>query len=120
MDVQLDLFGPSRRTTRPPLPPHNRTRTSIAAAESVRLSAGTVKARVFEFIVQRGGATNYEIVDGLGLLLQSVCARVNELKTSGFVRDSGTTRPSPTGRQAIVWEPIKGGAAMCTEEEDVP
>lgn len=102
--AQRMLFD-DRPVVREPLPPHNGTRTSVAAARSVQPKAGTVRARVLDFVRQRGDATNYEIVEGLGLLLQSVCGRVNELKAAGLVRDSGKTRLTPSGREAIVWEP---------------
>jgi len=99
---QGELF----RDPRPPAPAANWSRTSRAAAQAIRESAPTLRARVLAFIAARGahGATNDEIVAGLGMLLQSVCARANELWGAHLIRDSGRTRLSRTGRAAKVWE----------------
>lgn len=99
---QGELFADPRE----PRPAANWSRTSRAAAHAIRESAPNLRARVLEFIAARGpqGATNDEIAAGLGMLLQSVCARANELWARKQIRDSGRTRLSRTGRPAKVWE----------------
>ncbi len=99
---QGELFADPR----PPLPAANWSRTSRLAAHAIRESAPTLRARVLDYVASRGvhGATNDEIVAGVGMLLQSVCARTNELWAVGLIRDSGRTRASRSGRSARVWE----------------
>lgn len=103
MADQLDLFGAAKR------PPANFTRTSRMAAGAIRESAPTLRGRVLAFIASRGrrGATNDEIVTGLGMLLQSCCARCNELWAAGQIRDSGETRLSKSNRPAKVWVAVE-------------
>jgi hypothetical protein len=80
--------------------------TSIAAKASVAGSVSrTLRQRVFLFILSKGnfGATINEIVDGTGIMLQTVCARRKELEEKRLVIDSARRRPTPSGRSAIVW-----------------
>jgi hypothetical protein len=85
--------------------PHNGTRTSRAAAESVRRSI----ARDLDLIVgalaqyARVGATCDELEVTLRLSHQTCSARINQARKRGMIRDSGRTRETRTGRQAIVW-----------------
>ncbi len=107
-DVQRELFDRSWRQEllerdRPAA--HNRTETSIAAAERIRPTAGTKRAIVLETIERAGteGATIDEIVQVTGLLTATVCGRINELKRDGWIQDSGRRRPTRSGSPAIVW-----------------
>jgi hypothetical protein len=79
--------------------------TSQAAAESVAHVAPTVRETVYECIAAAGphGRINNEIADDLGRKLQTVCARVAELRLAGRIKDSGIRRKTDTGRDAIVW-----------------
>lgn len=92
------------KPARLPLPAHNHTATSVAAAESVRLAAGTLRTRVLDFLVACGddGATRWEIEEALGMDGNTARPRVVELQRAGLVRDSGRTRSTPSGRQASV------------------
>ena len=90
---------PAEVASRPRPAPHNRTATSIEAAERIAPKAGTMRARVLDYIAAAGeiGATNAEIAAGLGMKLQTVCGRVNELATAKLIRngarrDGGTIR----------------------------
>ena len=98
---QLDLFtaGSAGR------PPANRTRTSQAAARAAEPASAGKREVIRLFVCQAGlhGATNDEIVAATGILLQTVCARVNELQKLGSLVDSGLTRPTRAGRAATVW-----------------
>jgi len=88
---------------RPVLPPAQRVRTSIAAAEAIADMAGTLRGRVLEWITwQENGATREEIADALNLKLQTVCGRCNELLKMGLIFDSGRTRLTSSGRSAVV------------------
>ncbi|NOX55978.1 MAG: hypothetical protein GXP27_16350 [Planctomycetes bacterium] len=107
-DVQRQLFDlevrrPLLERDRPA--PHNRTETSRVAAARVRPAAGTKRAIVLEAVLAAGdaGATIDEIVQVTGLLTQTVCGRINELKRDGWIQDSGRRRPTRHGSPAIVW-----------------
>ena len=84
---------------------HNGTDTSIAAAEAITPTAATMRARVLEFVQSRGdkGATNDEIMNALSMRIQTVCPRVNELVTGGYLLDTLVRRPTQSGRSAKVW-----------------
>jgi len=107
-DVQKELFDRSYRDAllkRMRNAPHNRTDTSIAAAERVRPRAGTMRAIVLDAIEAAGpeGATIDEIAQRTGLLTQTVCGRIAELKRDGWIQKTQRRRPTRTGSEAIVW-----------------
>lgn len=83
--------------------------TEVRAALSVRPKSGTQRMRVLNAVWTNergfgGGLTDPEIVEATGLLLQSVCARRNELMQGGWVTDSGRRRETGNGGKAIVWQ----------------
>jgi hypothetical protein len=91
---QLDLpFG---------LPASNDS-TSLEAAESLVPHLGRLEAAVLEVIRHRHGATDEEVERATGLLHQTASARRRGLVLHGMVRDSGLTRKTNSGRNAIVW-----------------
>lgn len=74
-------------------PPAVAVRTSIAAAEAIADFAPNLRGKVFAFVGKRPtGATRQEISDQLGMKLQTVCARVNELMKMGLVYQSDEAR----------------------------
>ena len=85
--------------------PHNRTDTSVHAAERIRPRAGTKRAVVLEAIERAGGdgATIDEIAQATGFLTQTVCGRIAELRQDGWIQDSGRRRQTRHGANAIVW-----------------
>lgn len=102
---QLTLFQLHWGTVPPPDPPHSGPKTSQQAAAEITTVAGRLRTQVYEFIVSRGevGATDCEIQLGLELSGNSQRPRRRELVQGLLVRDSGRTRPTPAGRQAVVW-----------------
>lgn len=76
--------------------------TSEAAAESVRLDAGEMRARVLGYI-RRVAATCDEIEVALGMRHQTASARIRELALLGRIVDSGIRRQTRSGRFAVVW-----------------
>lgn len=98
---ELPLFAP--------MPPSNGTRTSNAAAESVRESAKSLRQRVLNHLLACGkaGATDEEMQAALGMNPSTQRPRRGELVVLGLVCDSGATRPTTSGRQATVW--VAGG-----------
>lgn len=79
--------------------------TSVAAAERVKPKSGTQRWRVLRVVVDAGeeGVTDEEVQDRIGLPLNTVRPRRLELVEGGYVIDSGDTRPTAGGSQAIVW-----------------
>lgn len=85
--------------------PHNGTETSAAAARSMRPVAGTLRARVLAVFERCGahGATCDEVERDMDGRHQTISARVYELRNGGWIVDSGRTRKTRSGRQAIVY-----------------
>ena len=94
-------FGPL--FSAPPAQP--RSPTSVRAAESIAPTAGTLRAEVLAYIAGRGveGATDEEVQVGLGMNPSTQRPRRVELVNKGKVVDSGQTRATRSGRQAVVW-----------------
>ena len=94
----LDLF------TRP-APYQAHSAPSIAAAEAIEPTAGTLRALVLQFIRTMGshGATDEEIQQGCEIDPSTQRPRRIELWRAGLVQDSGKTRPTRSGRKATVW-----------------
>ena len=83
-------------------PPHNRTPTSRAAAESAKQTAPHQRAVVLDYIRKRGGATREEVALGLGLPVASVCPRVWELLKTGYLKETRLRRKTVSGKSAVV------------------
>lgn len=81
------------------------TNTQQQAQQSIVLTSKQLRARIFEFIMKRGaeGATNEEVSELLGIRIQTVCARRNELFKKHLIVDSGVRRDTRSGRSASVW-----------------
>lgn len=92
------------------IPFNTGSETSEAAALSQAEHLAKMNAMVIAFIRSRGshGATNYEIHAALGLLPQTASARRNGLAKLGLIQDTGTKRPTNTGRGAEVWILVDG------------
>lgn len=86
--------------------PHNGTETSIAAAESMRPHAETMRRKVCQFIADQGakGATDEEVQLGLDMNPSTERPRRGEVWGFGLITDSpGKRRPTTSGRMATVW-----------------
>ena len=85
--------------------------TSKAAADTAGQTASTVRMSVFRFVEGRGkeGATDHEIRDALNLRLQTVVPRRLELRTRGYLEDSGRRRLTDSGSKATVWVAVPPG-----------
>lgn len=79
--------------------------TSTRAAEKIESRSAVLRARVHDWIRDRGtyGSTDEEAQDGLGMNPSTQRPRRVELCRAGLVVDSGTTRPTRSGRRAVVW-----------------
>ena len=83
----------------------NGPKTSKDAAKSAESFAGAQCRMVYDYIASQGehGATDKETQAALGLSSDSQVPRRWTLHRAGQVVDSGRTRPTPSGRAAIVW-----------------
>jgi predicted ArsR family transcriptional regulator len=78
--------------------------TSAIAAERITRSSKHTRRMVLAYLVgQVCGCTDMEIAQALELLPDTARARRCELRDQGLIVASGVTRPSPSGRPAVVW-----------------
>lgn len=87
-------------------PAQRHSATSIAAAAAIEPSAATLRGRVLAFLRASGGATDERGIDSTGISPSTYRPRRIELVDAGLVRDSGRTRTTRSGRQAVVWEAV--------------
>jgi len=85
--------------------PHNGVHTSIKAALNIVPKVGSIGAKVMDFMRQRDdyGATLEEVETGTRISGNTVRPRMKTLRQRGQVVDSGTTRKTLAGNDAIVW-----------------
>lgn len=77
--------------------------TSFEARPTAEKAAAQ-RVRVLEFIREHGGATDDELIVGLGLAPMSIHPRRWALLHQDAIEDSGERRPTRTGKAAIVWK----------------
>lgn len=83
--------------------------TSRAAAEQAKPNAATQRARVLKLITEScwrtedPGLTDEQIQDRLSLTGNTERPRRQELVDRNLVKDSGRTRKTRSGREAVVW-----------------
>lgn len=79
--------------------------TSRVAALNTLPYSGSIRHRVYEFIVRRGpeGATDQEIATNLNLSGDTVRPTRKTLEQDLYVIDSGLTRNNHNGNACIVW-----------------
>ena len=97
-------------TIKDSLPYVRGSETSKAAADSMKPIAGSIKHRVYEYILRRGstGATDDEIEIGLQLTHQTASARRRNLELAGALVKTENKRPTRSGRSAFVYTAIPG------------
>ena len=96
MKEQLDIFDTDYQSA-------NYTDTSQEALATIKPKIKTKREMVYDFVKLKA-STNYEISDELEMPLSSVCGRVHELQELNLVENSGMTRKTKYGKQAIVWQ----------------
>lgn len=103
MSHQLSMFDVPETL---PYQPHSAT--SKAAAESARGEcSGKQRNRVLLAIRKSlAGLTDEEGIARTAISPNAYRPRRGELVEMGFVRDSGKTRGTTSGRQATVWEAV--------------
>lgn len=99
---QLDLFTDYA----PPCQAHSPT--SRDAAQAIEPRTETLRRAVLDYIRRCGdeGATDEQVQDALAMSGSTQRPRRVELQEMGLVIDSGKTRPTKSGRKAVVWVPV--------------
>lgn len=84
---------------------HDARDTSRAAAERVYPKSGSIRLKVYEFLIRRGmdGATDQEIERNLNLDGNTVRPTRKTLEQDGLIIDAGFTRANHNGNQCVVW-----------------
>lgn len=77
--------------------------TSVAAAEAIQPCSANLRGKVLAFLREHGGATDEEGIEATGISPSTYRPRRIELVRSGAVADSGTTRRTAAGRNAVIW-----------------
>lgn len=97
--VQLSLFPRE-------LPPaQGHSATSVQAAEQIAPTASSLRMRLLQWLHSQGvvGATDEEMQLGCPMAPNTQRPRRTELVQLGLVVDTGTVRPTRSGRNATVW-----------------
>ena len=85
-------------------PGYQQTDTSYAAAEDMKLSAGTLRKYVLdELLKSAGGLTADECAERLGESILSIRPRFSELRNFNLIKDSGWRSLNKSGKRAIIW-----------------
>jgi hypothetical protein len=89
----------------------NARQTSRQAAEKAYPKSGTMRLRVYEFIIRQGlkGATDQEIQRNLNLSGDTVRPSRITLFQDGLIIDSGGRRKNANGNDCIVWRSVDEG-----------
>jgi transcription initiation factor IIE alpha subunit len=92
----------------------NAQRTSIAAAQKVLPKTGSLRRKVYEYILNQGlrGATDQEIEKELHIEGNTVRPTRISLVKDGFIMDTGTTRKNQHKNDCIVWRAVEEGMLL--------
>jgi len=104
-DRQPDLFGYEFYNGDPPAQRHSRT--SVEAALSIVPRIGDLHREIMAWLRDHPqGSTDEEMQDGLDMPANTQRPRRRELQLAGYIEDSGRTRLTRSGRNAVVWRLI--------------
>lgn len=89
-------------------------RTSIAAAMKVLPKTGSLRRKVYEYILNQGlrGATDQEIEKTLQIEGNTVRPTRISLVKDGYILDTGTTRKNQHDNDCIVWRAVEEGMML--------
>jgi len=89
-------------------------RTSIAAANKVLPKTGSLRRKVYEYILNQGlrGATDQEIEKTLQIEGNTVRPTRISLVKDGYILDTGTTRKNQHDNDCIVWRAVEEGMML--------
>lgn len=89
-------------------------RTSVAAALKVLPKTGSLRRKVYEYILNQGlrGATDQEIEKTLQIEGNTVRPTRISLVKDGYIMDTGTTRKNQHDNDCIVWRAVEEGMML--------
>lgn len=89
----------------PHSPGHRGVETSVAAADAIASTTGTMQRLALTLIREAGlyGLTALETCAKAGIDRWAMQPRLSELRRMGLIRDSGQRRRNASGKSAIVW-----------------
>ena len=92
----------------------NLSKTSVRAAIKAYPRSGTIRLKVYHFLIRRGldGATDQEISITLQISENTVRPTRKTLEIDGFVLDSGLTRKNRNGNDCIIWRASEEGMIL--------
>lgn len=86
----------------PPAQAHSPT--SVAAGDSIKGKAATLRQIVLAFLkAHPGGLTDEELQERIPMQPSTQRPRRVELVAAGLIEDSGKTKPTRSGRAATIW-----------------
>ena len=94
--TDLPLFSYS-----PPAQRHSDT--SRAAAEGIKPHAGTLRGLIYQYLCERGPASDEQLQEALCMGSSTERPRRRELELAGLVYDTGATTKTRSGRNATLW-----------------
>ena len=80
--------------------------TSLDAFQSIKPELGSRQAAVFDVIQYLKSPSNAEISRFMGLPINSITGRTNELRKKGLVKDTGKRVCKVTGSEVHVWSVV--------------
>lgn len=99
------VYNEARGTPEAPesLPFADGSDTSEEASRRALPRAGSDARRILALIQLHGGLTCDEVEVLGGFSHQTASARIRGLRKAGWIKDSGSRRPTRTGSPAVVW-----------------
>lgn len=100
----FDYVPPVRAPYRGEPPSQAHSPTSIKAAQQIKKAIGPLHIRILAHLEKHpDGATDEEIMAALDMPGNTERPRRRELQQMGKIVDSGETRRTKSGREAVVW-----------------
>lgn len=90
---------------------HDARETSRIAAERIYPKSGSIRLKVYEYLIRQGlrGATDQEMQTNLNLSGDTIRPTRMTLLKDNYIIDSGETRNNSNGNPCVVWRAVDEG-----------
>lgn len=90
---------------------HDARETSRIAAERIYPKSGSIRLKVYEYLIRQGlrGATDQEMQTNLNLSGDTIRPTRMTLLKDNYIIDSGETRNNVNGNPCVVWRAVDEG-----------
>jgi hypothetical protein len=90
---------------------HDARQTSRIAAERIYPKSGSIRLKVYEYLIRQGlrGATDQEMQTNLNLSGDTIRPTRMTLLKDNYIIDSGQTRNNVNGNPCVVWRAVDEG-----------